>query len=506
MTRGRVLFAVPYPGYLRYFDSVVHGLAERGYRVDFWVEKMSKQPEGLNAISGVDGVVVRGALPKRGGRFAKAALAERRAVDYIRYLDRNFARAAYLRERIGEKLPGWLCHLQRFPSLPHRLVMAAIRVMLVVERALPTAREFDDLIAETEPVLVVAAPVLTPASRLADLIVSAQAVNVPTVGAVASWDNFTTKGIFRVVPDCVLVWNELQVDEGVDLHLLPRERFAVTGAQPFDRWFERRPSRGREEFFSRVGLPADRPFVLFVGSTASISDPDAEIRFVLDWLSQMRSSEGDAFHDLGVMIRPHPYNSAHWPEVDLSAFGPAVLWPPAGANPVDESDRAEYFDSIHYASAIVGINTTAMIEAAIQRRPVLSVAASDFDATQSGTLHFRYLLPEHGGFVRVAQSLDEHFAQLRDALADPAAMRATIDAFVERFLRPNGIDRPCTPIVLDELERVIAAGSLPAPTDGPVARALGALALRTVFFNPGAPSRFRRRVRALRRRISLQGG
>ena len=43
-----------------------------------------------------------------------------------------------------------------------------------------------------------------------------------------------------------------------------------------------------------------------------------------------------------------------------------------------------------------------MIEAAIVGRTVHSVLAEEFKDTQGGTLHFRYLLAENGGFLRVA--------------------------------------------------------------------------------------------------------
>lgn len=495
MSARRLLFSLPYPGHLRYFDSVVAELTRRGWEVELYFEAPDKQPEGIESVAALPGVTVGGMLPKRRDRFKHAARALRIAVDYVRYLDPGFADADYLRDRMGVKLPGRWRVLRRLPQLPSRVVRRLIGAGLVVERALPTAPELDELVAERRPSLVLAAPVLMPASRAADLLESARAAGVPTVGAVSSWDNFTTKGIFRVVPDRVLVWNEVQVDEGVDLHLLPRERISITGAQPFDRWFDRRPTRDRAAFAERVGLAVDSPYVLFVGSTASITHPDAEIGFVLDWLAQMRAS-GGVLADVGVMVRPHPYNSAHWPDVDLAPFAPAVLWPPSGANPVNDDDRADYYDSIAHSAAVVGINTTAMIESAIQRKPVFTIALPEFEETQTGTVHFRYLLPENGGFVQVASSLDDHLAQLESALRNPDAAREQVESFLLRFVRPHGLDKPCTPIVADLIEQTEVQ---PRVQDGPVARALAAAALRTVFYGPA-------RMRTVRSRLARLSG
>jgi hypothetical protein len=47
---------------------------------------------------------------------------------------------------------------------------------------------------------------------------------------------------------------------------VPSDRVVVTGAQCFDQWFDRRPSRSRQELCDQLGLPADRPIVLYVCS------------------------------------------------------------------------------------------------------------------------------------------------------------------------------------------------------------------------------------------------
>ena len=100
-----------------------------------------------------------------------------------------------------------------------------------------------------------------------------------------------------------------------------------------------------------------------------------------------------------------------------------------------------------------------MIEAAILRKPVLSLVTPEFAGTQEGTLHFRYLLPEHGGFLRVAHSFGEHQAQLAEALARPDVVRAQTEGFVRTFLRPHGLDVPCTPVIANAFERAASVRS-----------------------------------------------
>jgi hypothetical protein len=55
------------------------------------------------------------------------------------------------------------------------------------------------------------------------------------------------------------VWNETQRREAVDVHKVPKDRVFVTGAQCFDHWFDRKPSRTQQELCVRLGLPRIGP-------------------------------------------------------------------------------------------------------------------------------------------------------------------------------------------------------------------------------------------------------
>ncbi|HKH71050.1 MAG TPA: hypothetical protein VKA59_06845, partial [Vicinamibacterales bacterium] len=64
-----------------------------------------------------------------------------------------------------------------------------------------------------------------------------------------------------------------------------------------------------------------------------------------------------------------------------------------------------------------------------------------------------YLLPENGGFLRVAHSLDAHETQLAEVLRNPALVREQTERFVAAFLRPHGLDVACTPLLAGAIER-----------------------------------------------------
>ncbi len=442
-----------YPGYLRYFDSTVRWLAARGHHVDLIFDNPDKQSEGTEALSDMEGSVeVLGRMPTRGDIWAIVARSVRGTMDYGRYLHPDFADTPYLRDRMRTALPEMFSFLSARKTRSVGFVQRLTRLFATCERAIPSSSVVERLIRSRKPDAVLVTPLVTDCSPQVDVVKAAQALGIPAVLCVASWDHLTTKGLIRVKPDLVSVWNEEQKAEALAYHDVQTSSLVVTGAQPFDRWFERRPT-ARVDFCRKVGLPSDRPYVLFVGSTASISAPDAELTFVRRWIAALRAHPSLA--DISILMRPHPFNARHWSDADVGDL-PNVAVYPHWANPVNESDRQDYFDSLYHSEAVVGINTTAMIEAAIVGRTVHSVLADEFRDTQGGTLHFRYLLSENGGFLRVAGSLQEHAAQVAETLAAPAIGRAACDRFVRTFVRPHGIDVSTTPILAEALERLAA--------------------------------------------------
>ena len=465
----RILFDLIYPGYLRYYDAPIKQLAARGHEVEVWFVNDRKVPEGLRALDNESRVHVGGRRPRAEPELATVP-AIRATGDYLRYLDPAFAEAGYLRRRVALKIPVGLRWLARLDTLPGPVARRLVAASLRLDEAAPVSHALAQFLQHRSPDVVVAGPAVYAGGAQADLLDAARAARIPTVAAPASWDNLTTKGLLRGRPDRVLVWNKALADEAIQLHQVPPERVHVTGAPPFDKWFGREPTTTAEEFAERVGLPPDKPYVLFVGSTARILAPRAEMEFVRSWITAMRASDDPLLRDLGVIVRPHPYSRLGWAERDLSDLPAATIWPRGAANPVDEGDRSEYFDSIHHSVAVVGINTSAMIEAAIIGRPVFTVTPPEFAGTQTGTLHFQHLLPEHGGFVRQATSIPEHLAQLQAGLRDPDAAREELHAFVSRFIRPLGLDKPATDAFVAQIEAAGASPPLPVPQRHPFGR------------------------------------
>lgn len=446
-----------HPGTTRNFESTLRELARRGHTLEFAfetprgeggeaiVERLRRDFPGIDATSAPKGAK---------GRVPALARGLRLTIDYLRYREPRYADAPKLRARARSQAPAAAVRLIELPVMRGpRMARLLGRTLAAAERALPAPESVVRWMRKRRPDAVLVSPLVGLGSRQADYVRAARELKIPVGLLVHSWDNLTNKGVIRDAPDLVAVWNEAQAAEARNLHSIPAERVAVTGAPGFDHWFERAPSRDAAAFAAAVGLPDDGPLLLYLCSSPFVA-PD-EVGFVRHWLAALRTAS--ELGDARVLIRPHPQNAEQWAAAEFDDPRTTV-WPRAGANPVDHAARADFYDSLHHAAAAVGINTSALIEAAIVDRPVLTLLDPQFAETQEGTLHFRHLAGD-AGILFLADSVEEHLAQLATALREDSHWRARNRGFVESFVRPAGIDRPATPLIADAVERMAAGGA-----------------------------------------------
>ena len=474
----KLLFIARHFTYFRNYDSVLRMLAERGHAIHLAVEK-EEQLGGRAAFEALTrecpGITVGMVPERRADAWSGVARRLRLGMDYLRYAERSYDTAPLLRARARQRTPRAVLALADAPIIGGtrgRRVLA--RTLQAIDSAVPPAPAVVEYLQTQRPDAMLITPLVELGSQQIDYLRAARLLGIPSGVAVWSWDHLSSKAYIREVPDRVLVWNETQRREAIALHGIPADRVRVTGAQCFDRWFDRRPSRDRETFCRELGLPPDRPIVLWVCSSLIKGSP-AEQPFVVEWLRRLRAGADPVLASAGVLIRPHPSRAHEWHDVDLSAFGPVAI---RGANPVDEQTRADYFDALYHSRAVAGLNTSAFIEAAIVGREVLTILPAQYHDNQEGTLHFRYLLEVGGGFLRVARTLDEHGVQLGEALRRQAGSGHPHRRFLESFVRPAGLNSAATPAFVEAVEELpsLATATQTKPAAGWRRTALGAAA------------------------------
>jgi hypothetical protein len=390
----------------------------------------------------------------------------RRTRDYLWYLRPEHRVGTFNRRRALDRLlqaasGGWIRSADpEWPDPPFEIDPALReRVdasLAEVEALLPADPGVVRYLAELDPDAVLVTPVIRPGLHQTEVLKAARALGIPSGFPVYSWDSLSNKGRLHAVPDRLYVWNDVHRSEAIELHGVVEDRVVVVGAPHWDEFFELEPSEDRHEFFARHGLDPDLPLVLYLGSTHTVCRDEPPV--VERWVEALRGGSAP-LRDANILVRPHPgeRDTPRWnewspptPHVSLSMR----------AGKADQS----LFDELHHADLVVGLNTSAQIEASILGKPVYTFSAGAAAAGQEGSLHFYYLLEGQGGVVGYAETLPEHVHQLERALAGDVD-REAIRAFSERIVRPRGLARPVVPLLADEVEALARATprALPAP-------------------------------------------
>jgi hypothetical protein len=350
---------------------------------------------------------------------------------------------ADLRRRV--RSPLWKAILSR---------RVALRAWRLVELASPPSQTVVEALTAVAPDLVLVSPGIWPKNPIeTDYLRAARALGIPTIGYVNSWDNLTSKGTVHVLPDVFVVWNEPIAQEAVELHDVPLGTVRITGAPHLDRFFEMRPAETREQLAARMGCPDARPYVVFLCSSRTLmTDETPLVTAVAEALRRRFAGNPPT-----LVVRPHPTNAEPWEQY---AHPGAVVYPKNG----DQADTAEswqaYFDQLKMSVCVIGLNTTAFLEAVVADCPCLTLVTDEYYAAQGRTGHFRHLLK--GDFLEVSRDLDEVADRVARIVGGADEKRDGRREFVRWFIRPCGMEQSASVVVADVIESLLGPGAAPA--------------------------------------------
>ena len=437
MFKMRVLVAGRSVYHFSYYRSVLEALRSHGHELELrFDERWSR---------GNSDVSLQGFLkehPEVSLQWSKTrkdwlreplfALRELRS--YSSYL-RRFEQSAYYLDRWRKYLNPAFTRIDKVNAgrwlLGRKSISGAIRVL---EAMAPAAKNVVADLRSVAPDVVLASPANMRFTEEVEYIKAARHLGIPTAVLVLSWDNMSTKGLINLHPDLLLAWNRTHASEAILHHGISENRILLTGAPFFDKWFDREQHTvDRSEFLRRVGLPGDMPFVLYLGSSANIARDESWL--VTDLIKEL--SKSSTLDKASIMVRPHPANARPFAELAQSDQR-VVVWPPDGQLPESDGMQADFQNSVQHASAIVGINTTAMIDTLALGRPCVAIITGQYENTQMRAQHFQHLFDS--GALNVARSIGEAVTQLEAVASghdDHAEARL---AFLSKFLRPQGMD------------------------------------------------------------------
>jgi len=248
---------------------------------------------------------------------------------------------------------------------------------------------------------------------------------IPTVGMIRSWDNCYSKGIMRVVPDWLIVNNETLKEEVVCMHDVNPQDVFIAGLPQFDR-FVNEPRSTRQEFCQKVGLDANRPFVVIAPAGKILSDTDWQIADMLK-----RAKIDGRLPKIQFLIRNHPNHPADFfnfeNDLDFVIENPGKVFNQNNPKETELTslDSKHLADTLYHSSLLIYTATTLGLDALVFNKPQIIIDFDGYEKKDYWHSVSRYHDEEHMkkmiacGGVRVVSSESELVGTVREYLSDP---------------------------------------------------------------------------------------
>ena len=261
------------------------------------------------------------------------------------------------------------------------------------------------------------------------LIHASSDAGVLVVGMVRSWDNLTSKGLIRAVPDLLLVNNEIVKSEAMKLHGVPESRIRVFGIPHYDRYPE--PAHPRGEFCRRLGLNPAKRFLVYAPTgdryLAKNRVDQEVIRIIVAALPPG--------HEL--LVRLPPSDSV---AIETEAMPSGVIAHRPGAhlssqsgvfksNELTRDDDDLLRDTLAYCELVVVGPSTIVIDAAVFDKPIILVG---FDGASS---------PPYYESIRRYWDYDHFQSVLRSDGVRLARNKEELAEWIQRYLSDSSLDR-----------------------------------------------------------------
>ena len=304
-----------------------------------------------------------------------------------------------------------------------------------IDEMLFDGRQLAYLFEKYEPALIFAANVYGPADVWA--LKQAQRRGVLNIGMVKSWDNLTTRGLFRVHSERLIVHNYQLKEQAVEIDDYPEGRIFVSGTPHYDIFFGHRDLYTRENFWKKYNIDPNKKIILYCEPGTNTAHYGHEIWRMIDGFFK----SGEIRFPAEMFVTIHPAFSAKEEILRELNFKFVRLGEFTGANykswELPGADMFELMCLIKFSDLVINTGSTMNIEAAILDKPIINIAFDGFRKRDYRESVRQYYDQEHllniikTGGVRVARDKEELLEQINELLANPSIGREGSRKIVE---------------------------------------------------------------------------
>lgn len=287
---------------------------------------------------------------------------------------------------------------------------------------------FRDLVRDLRPDGVLSLTPFLPDEEL--LLRAAAEQGIPLCAAILSFDNITTRGWIPVTFDTYLLWNKYNVGELERAYPdSASSTVTVVGAPQFDFYSDRSYIWDERQWRRIVGVPLDRPVILYGGGARTIVPHEPLfVRHLDDAISR-----GDIPGHPVVLFRRHPIDPpARWEAIRRTAQHVVFDEPweavqGGGHVNIRRIDIERLASTLRHSAVHVNVSSTLAVDGAIFDRPQVGPAYDDGPRHRYDRVTRELYLREHflpitrSGGLDVATSAHAMIDAVASGLSDPSA-------------------------------------------------------------------------------------
>lgn len=206
------------------------------------------------------------------------------------------------------------------------------------------------------------------------LLRAAKKRGIRTIGFINSWDKVTARSILRLLPERLVVFNDIVKQELIRHDAVNPKDIFISGVPQYDPYFKKAYGL-RKDFFKKIGIDSQKKLIVYAPMGRAFSGSDWDIIDMLD----AHKKKGVFGNDVDMLVRfqpndfireeelkKRPWLLYDYPGIRFSAKR-GVDWDMTG------DDLQHLANTLRHMSLLVCYASSMSIDAAIFDKPVINI-------------------------------------------------------------------------------------------------------------------------------------
>lgn len=260
---------------------------------------------------------------------------------------------------------------------------------------------------------------------------------IKSIGLINSWDKITSRCMIRLLPDKLIVPNELVKEEAIKYVDMPENDIEIMGVPNYDVFINAKPS-SKEEFYKKIGADISKRIIAFCPLGKTYSSIDSEIIYsILDLKHKNLIPQ-----DTQLLVRFPPNDFVDLDNLknkdELIFYQPGVRFSLGGKRldsgsernnrrvdwDMNDADIQTLYDTLFYMSLLICQASSLTIDASIFDKPIINFKIKSVDILPPRDANWLYQLSHYqnirnSGGVKMVENKEQLAEWINKYLDNP---------------------------------------------------------------------------------------